>query len=219
MEFALLLPVLLFSIVVHEVAHAWVARREGDPTADRLGRITLNPLPHLDPVGSFLVPLALSLIPGGVIFGWAKPVPVNPANYRDPVGGDIRVSLAGIVSNLLLALLFTALLAVLFRVVASQDPVGTSATLDALGRMIRFGILVNLVLAIFNLVPIPPLDGSHVVAHLLPRGLRDHYRDFGRYGILLIMAVIFVLPSAFEVIFRPVLYLYRVAVGLAGAGF
>jgi len=218
MEFALRLPVLLFSIVVHEVAHAWVARREGDPTADREGRITLNPLSHLDPVGSFLVPLALYLIPGGVIFGWAKPVPVNPANYRDAVGGDLRVSLAGIVSNLLLALLFTVLLAILLQVIASQDPAGTSATLETLGRMFRFGILVNLVLAIFNLVPIPPLDGSHVMAHLLPQGLRDHYRRFGRYGILLIMAVIFVRPSAFEMIFRPVFYLYRVAVGLAGAG-
>jgi len=176
MEFALRLPVLLFSIVVHEVAHAWVARREGDPTADREGRITLNPLSHLDPVGSFLVPLALYLIPGGVIFGWAKPVPVNPANYRDAVGGDLRVSLAGIVSNLLLALLFTVLLAILLQVIASQDPAGTSATLETLGRMFRFGILVNLVLAIFNLVPIPPLDGSHVMAHLLPQGLRDQYR-------------------------------------------
>jgi len=218
MEFALLLPVLLFSIVIHEVAHAWVARREGDPTAERLGRITLNPLSHLDPVGSFVVPLALYLLPGGVIFGWAKPVPVNPANYREPVAGDIRVSLAGIVSNLLLALVFTILLAVLFRVGASQDPVGTSATLDGLGRMLRFGILLNLILAIFNLIPIPPLDGSHVLAHMLPAGARERYREFGRYGILLIMAVIFVVPSAFEVVFRPVLYLYRVAIGLAGAG-
>jgi Zn-dependent protease len=218
MEFALLLPVLLFSIVIHEVAHAWVARREGDPTAERLGRITLNPLSHLDPVGSFVVPLALYLLPGGVIFGWAKPVPVNPANYREPVAGDIRVSLAGIVSNLLLALVFTILLAILFRVGASQDPVGTSATLDGLGRMLRFGILLNLVLAIFNLIPIPPLDGSHVLAHMLPASARERYREFGRYGILLIMAVIFVVPSAFEVVFRPVLYFYRVAIGLAGAG-
>lgn len=215
MDFLLLLPVLLLSIVVHEVAHAWVARREGDFTADRLGRITLNPLPHLDPVGSFLVPLALFLLPGGVVFGWARPVPVNPANYRDPVWGDIRVSLAGVVSNVLLALLFTLLLAVLFRV---GDPATTSASLDAVGRMLRFGILLNLVLAVFNLVPVPPLDGSHVVAHLLPPGLRERYRELGRYGILLIMAVIFVVPDAFQLVFRPVLFLYGVAVGLAGSG-
>lgn len=215
MDFLLLLPVLLLSIVVHEVAHAWVARREGDFTADRMGRITLNPLPHLDPVGSFLVPLALFLLPGGVVFGWARPVPVNPANYRDPVWGDIRVSLAGVVSNVLLALLFTLLLAVLFRV---GDPATTSASLDAVGRMLRFGILLNLVLAVFNLVPVPPLDGSHVVAHLLPPGLRERYRELGRYGILLIMAVIFVVPDAFQLVFRPVLFLYGVAVGLAGSG-
>lgn len=215
MDFLLLLPVLLLSIVVHEVAHAWVARREGDPTAERLGRITLNPIPHLDPVGSFLVPLALFLLPGGVIFGWARPVPVNPANYRDRVWGDIRVSLAGIASNLVLVVVFTGLLAVLFRV---GDPGTTSATLDAVGRMLRFGILLNLVLAVFNLVPVPPLDGSHVVAHILPPGLRERYRDLGRYGILLIMAVIFVVPQAFQFVFRPVLYLYGAAVGLAGTG-
>jgi Zn-dependent protease len=215
MDFLLLLPVLLLSIVVHEVAHAWVARREGDHTAERLGRITLNPLPHLDPVGSFLVPLALFLLPGGVIFGWARPVPVNPGNYRDPVWGDIRVSLAGVVSNLVLAVLFTVLLAVLFRV---GDPATTSATLDAVGRMLRFGILLNLVLAVFNLVPVPPLDGSHVVAHLLPPVLRERYREMGRYGILLIMAVIFVVPQAFQFVFRPVLFLYGAAVGLAGTG-
>lgn len=215
MDFLLLLPVLLLSIVVHEVAHAWVARREGDPTAERLGRITLNPIPHLDPVGSFLVPLALFLLPGGVIFGWARPVPVNPGNFRDRVWGDIRVSLAGIASNLALVVIFTLLLAVLFRV---GDPGTTSATLDGLGRMLRFGILLNLVLAVFNLVPIPPLDGSHVVAHLLPPPLRARYRELGRYGILLIMAVIFVWPQAFQLVFRPVLYLYGAAVGLAGTG-
>lgn len=215
MDFLLLLPVLLLSIVVHEVAHAWVARREGDPTAERLGRITLNPIPHLDPVGSFLVPLALFLLPGGGIFGWARPVPVNPGNFRDRVWGDIRVSLAGIASNLALVVIFTLLLAVLFRV---GDPGTTSATLDGLGRMLRFGILLNLVLAVFNLVPIPPLDGSHVVAHLLPPPLRARYRELGRYGILLIMAVIFVWPQAFQLVFRPVLYLYGAAVGLAGTG-
>lgn len=217
MDFLLLLPVLLLSIVIHEVAHAWVARREGDPTAERMGRITLNPISHLDPVGSFLVPLALYFLPtGGVIFGWARPVPVNPDNFRDPVGGDVRVSLAGIVSNLLLVLLFTALLALLFR--AGSALPGGAAVQDAVGTMLRFGILLNLILALFNLVPIPPLDGSRVLAHLLPRGARERYRELGRYGILLIMAVIFVFPSAFQLIFRPVLYLYGMALGVASSG-
>ncbi|MDH3424435.1 MAG: site-2 protease family protein, partial [Gemmatimonadota bacterium] len=98
MDVLLIIVVLLFSIVVHEVAHAWQARREGDDTADRLGRITLNPIPHLDPIGSFIVPALLYLSGSGFLFGWAKPVPVNPANYREYVAGDIRVSMAGIVS-------------------------------------------------------------------------------------------------------------------------
>src|SRR5919108_5006928 len=98
MEFFLFVPVLIFSIVVHEVAHAWQARREGDHTAEQLGRITLNPIPHLDPIGSVILPGLLAW-QGFPVFGWAKPVPVNPLNYREYVAGDIRVSLAGIVSN------------------------------------------------------------------------------------------------------------------------
>ena len=97
MELLLIVPILLFSVVVHEVAHAWQALREGDTTARDLGRITLNPIPHLDPVGSLLVPLLLYFLPGDFLFGWAKPVPVNPRNYRNYRAGDIRVSLAGIV--------------------------------------------------------------------------------------------------------------------------
>ena len=103
----IVLPVLLFSVVVHEVAHGFVAKLEGDDTAYRLGRVTLNPIPHLDLMGSIVVPLVLFLLPGDFIFGWAKPVPVNPRNYRDYVWGDIRVSLAGVASNLLLAVVFT----------------------------------------------------------------------------------------------------------------
>ena len=115
MEAVLLIAVLIFSVVVHEVAHAWQARREGDDTADRLGRITLNPLPHLDPIGSVIVPLVLHFSGSSFLFGWARPVPVNPANYRSPVWGDIRVSMAGIVSNLGLAVLSTFALAIAFK--------------------------------------------------------------------------------------------------------
>ena len=100
MDFLLIIPVLLLSVVIHEVAHAWQALREGDTTARDLGRITLNPIPHLDPVGSIIVPVVLHLLPGSFLFGWAKPVPVNPRNFRNYRAGDIRVSLAGIVANL-----------------------------------------------------------------------------------------------------------------------
>ena len=109
MDFLSLLPVLIFSIVVHEVAHAWVALREGDDTAQQLGRITLNPVSHMDLMGSFLVPVALHFMANGLIFGWAKPVPIDPRKFRNYRSGDIKVSLAGIVSNLLLAVVFTLL--------------------------------------------------------------------------------------------------------------
>src|SRR5690606_32597742 len=104
------LPVLIFSIVVHEVAHGWLAQREGDPTAAMLGRLTLNPIPHLDPIGSFLVPAVLTLTGSSFLFGWAKPVPVNPRNYRNYKRGDILVSLAGVASNFILAIIFTLVL-------------------------------------------------------------------------------------------------------------
>jgi Zn-dependent protease len=221
MELLLLLPVLLFSVVVHEVAHAWVARREGDPTADRLGRITLNPFVHLDPVGSLLVPLGLSLLPGGLIFGWARPVPVNPNNYRDRVGGDIRVSMAGIVANLGLVVLCTLAMAVVLRV---GGPGGVGAgtgvaatTLGAVAEMLHYGILINLVLAIFNLIPLPPLDGSHVLVHFLPARVQLRYRELGRYGILIILGVLFFLPDAFTLIFTPVRLVHGWAMGAAGA--
>ena len=168
MQWLLILPVLLFSIVLHEVAHAWVARREGDDTADRLGRITLNPLPHLDPVGSFLVPIVLAYLPGGFVFGWARPVPVNRANIRTGMWGDIRVSLAGIAVNLALAVCFAALMAPL---VWMLGPVGT------LVSICYYGVVINLILAVFNLIPIPPLDGSHVLYYLLPRGAASHVQS------------------------------------------
>lgn len=209
MEAVLLVVVLIASVVVHEVAHAWQARREGDDTAERLGRITLNPIPHLDPVGSFIVPLALHLTGSGFLFGWAKPVPVNPANYRDYVWGDIRVSLAGIVSNLVLAVLATGLAVLVFKfggVGAAQGPVAA-----ALAQMAMYGILINLILAFFNLIPIPPLDGSHVVFHMLPRELGLKYREMGRYGILILMAVMFLVPDVFGVLLAPVRYLMGLA--------
>lgn len=195
------IPVLLMSVVVHEVAHAVVARREGDDTAYRLGRITLNPIPHLDPVGSVIVPLLLIALPGDFIFGWAKPVPVNPGNYRDYVRGDIRVSLAGIVSNLILAVIFTLLLTFLQWLGAT---VAFGYLLSVLSQAAYYGIFINLILAYFNLIPIPPLDGSHVVYHLLPRNLRARYREFGRYGIGVMMLLVFVLPDGIRFLLWPV---------------
>lgn len=209
MEAVLLVAVLIFSVVVHEVAHAWQARREGDDTADKLGRITLNPLPHLDPVGSFIVPLALHFSGSGFLFGWARPVPVNPANYRDPKWGDVRVSLAGIVSNLFLALLSTLAAAAIFKLRAGVPALGLAG--DYLAQMAMYGILINLVLAFFNLIPIPPLDGSHVLFHFLPRGLALRYREAGRYGLLVVMGLLFFFPGAFRILMWPVSFLMGAA--------
>ena len=209
MEAILLIIVLIFSVVVHEVAHAWQARREGDDTADRLGRIKLNPIPHLDFIGSVLVPLALYFSGSGFLFGWAKPVPVNPGKYREYKWGDIRVSLAGIASNLGLAVLSTFLVVGALKLEAAVGTLG--GVTGAVRQMAVFGILINLVLAFFNLIPIPPLDGSHVLFHLLPRPLALQYRQTGRYGLLVMMGLLFLVPGIFQYLLWPVTYLMGVA--------
>jgi len=200
----ILVAVLIVSVVVHEVAHAWQARREGDHTAEQLGRITLNPIPHLDPIGSVIIPLVLAMS-GGIIFGWAKPVPVNPANYRNYVAGDIRVSLAGIVSNLGLACLCTVLAGVVLQLT------GGTGIARPIFQALDYAIFINLILAFFTLIPIPPLDGSHVVAHLLPAEWAERYRALGRYGLVIVMAFVFLMPDAVNFFLSPVYYLQGLA--------
>ena len=205
----LFLPVLLFSVVLHEYAHAWQARREGDNTAYMLGRITLNPIPHIDLFGSILFPAVLIMSNAPFLFGWAKPVPVDPRNYRDYKGGDIRVSLAGIVSNLLLAFACTLLVGVLIhaqRLLPSMSP-----SLGVLQRMALMGLQINLVLAFFNLIPIPPLDGSHVLYHLLPPRLGVPYRQLSRYGMLILLGLMIFARPIFNVFYVPVIMLMGLA--------
>jgi len=204
MEAILFTAVLLFSIVVHEVAHAWQAKREGDDTADALGRITLNPLPHLDPIGSLIVPLVLYFSSSGFLFGWAKPVPVDPRNYRNYVAGDIRVSLAGIVSNLVLAALCTLGLAVVVKLQSIGAALG--GVTGVVGDVLYAGLFLNLILAFFNLIPIPPLDGSHVVAHLMPEEMALRYRRMGQYGIVLRMGLMSPVPEVFSFLLAPVYF-------------
>jgi Zn-dependent protease len=207
-----LLPVLLFSVIVHECAHGYVAEWWGDPTARMLGRLTLNPLPHIDLFGSILVPGLLLLSGSGILFGWAKPVPVTPQNFRDRRMGDITVSLAGPVSNVLLALAIAAGLAVAGLFWGAR---GVPTAVLSLGY---YGILLNLVLAVFNLLPIPPLDGSHVVANLLPRPAAYAYQSLGQYGLLIVFLLMFI-PGLLGTIFLPARIatelLIRLAVGMS----
>jgi Zn-dependent protease len=206
------LPVLLVSVVLHEVAHGWVALKQGDDTAQRAGRLTLNPVPHIDIMGSLVVPSILLLLPGGLLFGWAKPVPVDPRNFRDPRRGDILVSLAGVAVNLALVPVFIALMAGgvwLGRLVPVLDPVG-----DVVYRMGGLGVILNLILAIFNLIPLPPLDGSHVLYHALPPSVRGRYRELGRYGLAILLVVVFLAPGLLAALLWPAFALTDLAFAL-----
>jgi Zn-dependent protease len=188
-QFLLLAPVVLFSMVAHEYAHGYAALKQGDPTAYQLGRLTWNPIRHIDPFMTILLPLLTFYGSGGsFMFGGAKPVPVVPRNYRNYKRGDIIVSLAGIATNVVLAILCTVLI-VAFGVMGRAAP-PSAASLSILQRMMEFGVLFNLVLALFNLLPIPPLDGSHVVKYLLPPSWALRYQQVGRYGILILLALV-----------------------------
>ena len=194
---------LVFAMTAHEYAHAVVALHEGDDTAYALGRVTLNPIPHIDPWMSLLFPALLYFGTNGAFtFGGAKPVPVNPRKYRKFVRGDLLVSVAGVATNFVLAFVF-AFLYVVLGLLAQAAP-GAAAVLETAQRMMVQGIWINLILCFFNLIPIPPLDGSHVVAHLLPRPLADGYREMGRYGLLIVMAMIFLVPGVMDFFLTPV---------------
>ncbi len=185
------LPVLVFAVVVHECAHGIAAKWCGDDTAEREGRITLNPISHIDLWGTILIPVILAVTNAGILFGWAKPVPVNPMNYRNFRRDDIYVAMAGPVSNFLLALISAVLIAGLYLFYEFVQPQGSVS--ETAGVFIRefleYSISINLILGLFNLFPIPPLDGSHVVASLLPPHLGEQYRSLGFVGMFLLVAM------------------------------
>lgn len=178
--------VLIFSAVIHEVFHGFVADKLGDPTARLSGRLTLNPLKHLDPFGSVILPVLLSLIPGGIIFGWAKPVPYNPYNLKNPEKGAAEIAAAGPLSNLALAFVF----GIIFRLTFSYRG-GIFYNLNQLSGIV---VLVNVVLGIFNLVPIPPLDGAKVLVAAIPdsaRRIKRFFYENNSYGWIILIAFIF----------------------------
>ena len=185
------MPVLLFSVIAHEYAHGYAALKQGDNTALMLGRLTWNPIKHIDPFMTVLLPLMLWLAHGPLL-GGAKPVPVNPRNYRNFKRGDIIVSLAGVFVNLLLALA-SVILFVLVGLVGRAVPVA-EGTLGIVQAMLFEGLNLNLILIAFNLIPIPPLDGSHVIKYVLPTSWAVRYEQVGRYGIVILL-ILLALPN------------------------
>jgi Zn-dependent protease len=190
LQIAMWLVPLVIAIVFHEVAHGLVARRLGDNTAEERGRLTFNPIKHVDPFGTVILPLLLA-ISHAPVFGWAKPVPVDYGRLRNPRRDMVLVALAGPGMNLLLALLGAIVLAATLSL--SSDPNGLATTLIA-GNALNF-VLINLFLAVFNLLPIPPFDGGHVVQGLLPPPLARRFGRIGRYSLLVLMILLLVLPA------------------------
>jgi Zn-dependent protease len=210
----MVLPVLLFSVIAHEYAHGYAALKQGDQTALMLGRLTWNPVKHIDPFMTVVLPIMLYTVTHGqMMLGGAKPVPVNPRNYRNFRRGDIIVSLAGVFTNLLLALGCTVLVAVIGLVgrllPAFDQPIGI------LQAMLGYGIFLNLILIVFNLIPIPPLDGSHVMKYLLPPALSLRYQQVGRYGLIVLIVLMY--TGTLGYVFIPAEYGYAILSRLVDA--
>lgn len=195
--------VLVFSAVIHEYMHGWMADRLGDPTAKDLGRLTLNPLAHIDPVGSILVPALLVFSNAGFVLGWAKPVPYNPYNLKDPKYGDAKVAVAGPLGNLITALFFGFVLRFGGSYLAGINPV--------FNDFLAIIIYINVLLMIFNLVPIPPMDGSKVLRPFLPYKWQQKYLSLERYGMFLVLAFVML---GFPLIIPIINFLFSLIIGI-----
>lgn len=196
--------VLLFALSLHEASHAWMASRLGDQTARMLGRVTLNPIKHIDPIGTVLIPL-IALFSHFPLIGWARPTPVNTRNFKKYVRDDILTTLAGPGSNLLAAFIsFIVLMGLKWSGAAGKASVlsallitnhitmssdFTLPQLFPLAAILYYGVVINIFLAVFNMLPLPPLDGSHIIRHMLPYGALQYYDRIGMFGLILIMLV------------------------------
>lgn len=188
-QIAVWLVPLVIAIVFHEVAHGLVARRLGDKTAEERGRLSLNPIRHVDPVGTIILPMILA-IAHAPVFGWAKPVPVNYARLRHPRRDMVLVALAGPGMNLLLAIVGAAILLATMNWWGVQDSAGVFIATNALNF-----IFINIFLGVFNLLPVPPFDGGHVVEGLLPPALGAQFHKIGRFSLLVLVVLLLVLPA------------------------
>jgi len=206
----------LFAISVHESAHAWTASRCGDPTARMLGRVSLNPIRHIDPIGTIVLPLVAAYRFQGLI-GWAKPTPVDPRNFRNPVMDDILTSVAGPVSNFIVATGALLLLggislssasghALVMGLASSFGGAASDSVLAPVAVLLYALMIINIWLAVFNLIPVPPLDGSHVLRHFLPDSAR---MVFDRIGIFALLALVFLAPRLLNSLIDPPVNFYR----------
>jgi Zn-dependent protease len=210
-KIVIMAPPLIFAIVLHEVAHGWIANKLGDNTARSMGRLTLNPISHIDLFGTIIMPLLLFVATNGkMVFGYAKPVPINPYNFKNPKKDMAFSSLAGPGVNVIMALMFSFLLRV---AVPPLEPLLPKASWDSIALpitlMLGYGVVINIVLAVLNLIPIPPLDGSRVAYWLLPDKPAAAYYRLEPYGTLILMALILfgVLGKIMMPVLRPILSL------------
>ena len=216
--------VFLFSLSFHESAHAWMSERFGDDTGRHQGRITLNPIPHIDPIGTILFPL-ISMFTSVPLLGWAKPVQTNPLLWRDKTKANISVSAAGPISNfILMTIAFIILKALILSGILRFNPAlrniydviapapGQPAFMQPLAMFLSVMLMLNLALGVFNLIPIPPLDGSHVLEELLPHPMQEAYYQLRPYGFLLLMALLYL--GALSLIFQPIsIFILRLLIG------
>ncbi|MCD6233366.1 site-2 protease family protein [bacterium] len=201
--FILVIIIFLYSIILHEISHGAMANHLGDPTAKLAGRLTLNPLKHLDPIGSVLLPFLLLVMGSKIVFGWAKPVPINPLNLRDKKYGSAKVAAAGPLANIIMAVTF-GLIARFFLVLPY------TSFLFRLGIIFGYICGINLLLAIFNLVPIPPLDGSHILFSFLGERANGLKIFLSRYGFFILLIFIFFFTG---LLFPVVNFFFRLIVG------